>query len=164
MGVVKPLDCIRHPQLLLVVVDELIFGFWSYQKGRRGMTNVENIRVGCAELRILVRPEVKMVRPKVQMVRPAAQMVRPKAILVRLKVALVRASSFLNHLVSSISTSIPSWAATPATPATPLQISPVFWPKSFSYIWLRAILDPEKTDANVAGCSGSRNAKVRKLP
>jgi hypothetical protein len=43
------------------------------------MTNVENIRVGCAGLRILVRP--------------AAQLVRPKTCLVRLKVALVRVNA-----------------------------------------------------------------------
>jgi hypothetical protein len=98
------------------------------------MANVENIGVGCAELRILVRPE--------------AQLVRLKAILVRLKSLLVRVSSFLSHSVSNISISILSWAA---TPATPLQIFPVFLAEVFFLQFVRADYGPPK---NGPKCSG----------
>jgi hypothetical protein len=47
------------------------------------MTNVENIGVGCSELRILVRVKAHLVRPEVHLVRPEAQLVRPKVALVR---------------------------------------------------------------------------------
>jgi hypothetical protein len=105
------------------------------------MANVENIGVGCAELRILVRPEVQMVRPEVQMVRP-------KAILVRLKVALVRANSFLSHSVSNISISILFRAA---TPATPLQIFPVFPAEVFFLQLVKGDYGPPKNEPKCSG-------------
>jgi hypothetical protein len=50
----------------------------------------------------------------------------------------------LNQSFSNIVKVIPKQAATLATPATPLQISALFWPKSYSHIQLRAIGEFEK--------------------
>jgi hypothetical protein len=123
------------------------------------VTNVENIGIGCAELRILVRPEAHLVRPEAILVRPKVQMVRPEAILVRLKIALVRVSSFL---VIRLVVSLQAFRLVSQHPLHPLRryIFCVFsGPKSFSYSSSRPIVDLEKTGQNVAGCSGSRKAK-----